>query len=95
VPKFKCAFCEKEHDKLPRDLAYLHDLCEIDDSNFYVRGVLSLPIRNSTEEFRWGVWVKVKKVDFDRYVELWDSDPAAAPAYIGQCPETLPAIPIF
>jgi len=104
VPKFKCAFCGREHDKLLRDLAYLHpadifeipehersqrikmndDLCEIDDSDFYVRGVLSLPIRDSTEEFRWGVWAKINKVDFDRYIELWDSDLAAAePAFIG------------
>ena len=48
------------------------DLCVIDETEFYIRGVLALPVKDSTDEFRWGVWARVEASDFARYVELYD-----------------------
>jgi len=58
------------------------DICVIDDSEFYIRGVLSIPVVDSGDEFRWGLWAKVEKGDFDIYNEYWD----------GNLPENLPAL---
>jgi hypothetical protein len=57
---------------------YTDDLCSIDDAEFYARGVLALPIRETTEEFRWGVWARITRRDFVRYQKLWTADEAAA-----------------
>ena len=48
------------------------DLCVIDGSKFYLRGVLALPVKGEEDEFRWGTWVQVEKKDFRRYYELWN-----------------------
>lgn len=78
-------YFEVPEDERPERIRVNDDLCVIDDSDFYIRGVLALPIRNSAEEFRWGVWAKVRKADFDRYLELWDSALVAPePASIGE-----------
>lgn len=50
------------------------DLCTIDFREFYIRGVLPLPLRNRSDEFRWGVWARVSEDDFFHYVELWDAE---------------------
>jgi hypothetical protein len=60
------------------------DLCSIDDSEFYIRGILALPIKDSTKEFRWGVWIRVQESDFKRHIELWDGNiPPDEPALVG------------
>ena len=58
------------------------DICVIDDSEFYIRGVLPIPVVNSDDEFRWGLWAKVDKDDFDTYSKYWD----------GNLPDNLPAL---
>lgn len=58
------------------------DICVVDESEFYIRGVLPIPVINSDDEFRWGLWAKVEKDDFDVYVENWD----------GNLPENLPVL---
>ena len=48
------------------------DICIIDASEFYVRGVLELPIKDTDKSFGWGVWARVNKSDLRRYFELWN-----------------------
>jgi hypothetical protein len=50
------------------------DLCVIDETEFYIRGVLELPVQNTEKTFTWGVWARVKEGDFRKYLELWDVD---------------------
>lgn len=50
------------------------DLCVIDDEKFFIRGVLKLPIRETDNHFAWGVWIQVAQVDFERYLDLWDTE---------------------
>jgi hypothetical protein len=48
------------------------DFCEIDRRDFFVRGILPIPIIDSEEIFIWGVWVSLSKPNFDRMVGLWN-----------------------
>jgi hypothetical protein len=53
------------------------DVCVIDNNEFYVRGILALPLRDSQKEFRWGVWARIEVQDFKHYLELWETDDVA------------------
>src|SRR4026209_1424841 len=48
------------------------DQCVIDNEHYFVRGCLDIPIHDSAEVFRWGVWVSVSEQSFHRTSELWD-----------------------
>jgi hypothetical protein len=41
------------------------DYCAIDDEDFFVRGVLHLPMVGSSETFRWGVWGSLSRENFE------------------------------
>lgn len=60
------------------------DLCVIDGSKFYLRGVLAVPIQGEADEFRWGTWAQVEEKDLRRYYELWDeTDISNEPSFRG------------
>jgi len=40
------------------------DICAIDDEDFFVRGVIHLPIIGAGETFRWSVWAIAKPREF-------------------------------
>src|SRR3989442_11018876 len=42
------------------------DFCEIDDEDFFIRGLIEIPIIGSDEVFMWGVWVSLSQTNFDR-----------------------------
>jgi hypothetical protein len=48
------------------------DVCVMDDSNFFIRGCLEIPVIEVDKKFVWGVWVSVSKRSYDRILELWD-----------------------
>lgn len=50
------------------------DTCVIDDRDFFIRGVLFLPIRDHEDDFGFGVWVSQKRENFERYL----AEPASA-----------------
>lgn len=65
--------------------SYLNaDFCVIQKRDFFVRGLIELPIVGGDRPFRWGVWVSLSKANFDKMVALWD-DPKLLeePAYFG------------
>jgi hypothetical protein len=105
---YDCSVCGKEHDALPRDMAYKRpggyfevpldernkrvwfdaevnpDLCVIDGSKFYLRGVLAVPIQGEADEFRWGTWAQVEEENLRRYYELWnEADASNEPSFRG------------
>ena len=49
------------------------DFCSIDEKDFFVRGLIEIPIIGSKERFMWGVWVSLSEQNFYRTIELWDS----------------------
>jgi hypothetical protein len=75
------------------------DLCTLDESRYFVRCVLHVPLLERPEEFGWGVWVEVSAADHDNYLEHFHDAAENAPrfrgalafrpgaAQRGQCPE--------
>ena len=59
-------------DERPKRIRINDDLCIIDDSEFYIRGVLALPVRELDTPFRWGIWAQVDKEAFDYYQAHWN-----------------------
>jgi hypothetical protein len=41
------------------------DYCAINDEDFFVRGVLNLPIVGTTQTFCWGVWGSLSRTNFE------------------------------
>ena len=74
------------------------DLCIWTDDdgkrNFFIRGVLYLPILESEETFGYGVWSSLSEQSFKRVYDLWE-DPARTdePPYFGWLSNSLPGYP--
>jgi hypothetical protein len=62
-------------DKLDDDPKSLltEDLCIIEERDFFVRGVIEIPVHDYEYEFGWGVWVSHRKDNFETYREYFDS----------------------
>lgn len=48
------------------------DQCIIDQSWFFIRGCLEIPILGSQEPFLWGLWVSVREEIFDELSKSWE-----------------------
>lgn len=60
------------------------DLCSINDQDYFVRGVIEIPIQDEAECFGIGAWVSLKEANFRRYVELFEvEDPSGDGPYFG------------
>jgi hypothetical protein len=77
----------KEHAKASRIAALLplwskkrrktfldSDYCAIEGKDFFVRGLIHLPIIGAGETFRWGVWGSLSRENFEKLLEM-DDDP--------------------
>lgn len=49
------------------------DTCVIDGEDYFIRGVLELPIHDYPQRFGFGVWVSQKRENFMTYVQNPDS----------------------
>jgi hypothetical protein len=49
------------------------DLCSIDDSEFFIRGVILIPILDTSDHLGLGVWVSQKRENFETYLENYDT----------------------
>src|SRR5262249_51595300 len=49
------------------------DLCVIDDQEFYIRGVVQIPILDCEQTLGIGVWVSQKEENFRTYIDNYDS----------------------
>lgn len=49
------------------------DTCVIDGEDFFIRGVIEIPIHDRPEPFGFGVWVSQKRENFQTYLDNWDS----------------------
>lgn len=50
------------------------DFCSINGEDFFVRGLIHLPIVGTAESFRWGVWGSLSRANFEKLLEM-DDDP--------------------
>jgi hypothetical protein len=53
------------------------EFCAINDENFFVRGVIPVPILGSLETFCWGVWGSLSRANFE-FLITHEDDPAIA-----------------
>ena len=44
------------------------DYSAIENRNFFVRGILNLPIIGAAESFRWGIWASVSRTNFEALI---------------------------
>ena len=88
--RWKCHCCEEWHYGPCLDFSYDspvywsseneatglldEDFC-IDGEDYFVRGVIHLPIIGTTETFRWGVWGSLSRENFEKLMAMND-DPA-------------------
>src|SRR5262245_33966975 len=56
------------------------DVCVIDDEDFFIRGVILLPIHATAEHLGLGVWVSQKRENFEIYMKNYDT-PAIGPFF--------------
>jgi len=54
------------------------DECVIDEKEFYVKGLLEIPIEGSPDPFVWGVWLSVSAESYRRFATLFDDTRRAA-----------------
>ena len=70
------------------------DTCVINDEDFFVRGLLQIPVHGRDEPFAYGVWVSLSRKNFERYQELFNaSDRLDEPPYFGWLCNKLPGYP--
>jgi hypothetical protein len=70
------------------------DFCDIDGSDFFVRGVIAIPIIGSKDVFMWGVWVTLSQPHFERMQKLWnDPQIVEEPPYFGWLSNKIPIYP--
>ena len=50
------------------------DTCVIDDEDYFIRGVVFIPVHDHQRDFGFGVWVSQKKENFYTYLNNPDSD---------------------
>jgi len=48
------------------------DLCVVDGRDFFVRGLLEIPVRGMAETFSFGCWSSLSRAHFEFYVENFD-----------------------
>jgi len=70
------------------------DTCVIEDKEFFVRGILEIPVQDRDTTFAYGVWVSLSEKNFARYQELFESTGRLEePPYFGWFSNELPGYP--
>ncbi len=82
----------REQDLLTEDLCRWTD--DEGKPNYFIRGLISIPVLDADDAFRYGVWSSLSEASFRRVVELWD-DPARVleEPYFGWLSNSLPGYP--
>lgn len=66
-------------------------LCVVNNTNFFIRGRVEIPVIDSEEVFCWNVWASVSEANFRRTNDVWnDPQRVNEPAYFGWLQTTLP-----
>jgi hypothetical protein len=70
------------------------DQCVIDGEQFFVRGVLEIPVVDGDGPFTWGVWVSLSQASYLRMGERWYARGRERdPSYFGWLSTELPLYP--
>ncbi|MBI2920907.1 MAG: DUF2199 domain-containing protein [Planctomycetes bacterium] len=70
------------------------ETCEIDGKNYFLRGLVQIPVKDGPEPFQWGVWVSVGELPYRRALDIWlEEGREKEPAYPGALATELPDYP--
>ena len=70
------------------------DYCVIDDGDFFVRGLIHLPILGTAETFRWGVWGSLARENFEALLKAeYDSTRVYLPSMFSWLSTQIPEYP--
>jgi hypothetical protein len=58
---------------------YSADLCVLDGTRHFLRGVVYLPVLGLRDRFGLGLWAEVTNDVFDRYLDIYDIDASNEP----------------
>ncbi len=80
--------------KKPKKTFLDEDYCAIDDKDFFVRGIIHLPIIGAAETFRWGVWGSLSRQNFETLQTLKDdADRSKLPSMFSWLSTQIPEYP--
>jgi hypothetical protein len=92
-PDIIAALPMENRDELCRESDDLCALWGAEDSldRYFIRGIIPLSVHERHEPYNLGVWVEIPKLQFDRYLELWDSeDVSTEPMFEGTLANQIP-----
>lgn len=92
VPDQYASLSEEQRAKLG---TLSDDLCTItreDGTDYFIRGVLEIPIHGVEEPFVWGVWVSLSEKSFERYFDTYD-EPVEGDGFFGWVCNDISAYP--
>jgi hypothetical protein len=69
------------------------DLCTLDESRCFLRGVLLIPLIEAEDTFAWGMWAEIDRATHDRYVSGFETDLSGAPRAVGRLANDIPCYP--
>jgi hypothetical protein len=61
-------------DERAERIVLTSDTCVIDDEEFFIRGVIEIPVHDAPQPFGIGVWVSQKRENFLTYLRSPESD---------------------
>src|SRR5258708_6157123 len=73
-----------DKDERERRAKFNSDVCVLDGSRFFIRGIAFVPILESDKRFGWGLWAEVSGAVFKRHLELYKVDARDEPVAAGQ-----------
>ena len=65
---FPDLFFDVSEDERGERVEISEEMCRIDD-DYFIRGVIEIPISEINDTFGFGVWVSQKKENFENYIE--------------------------
>ena len=70
------------------------NLCIMDEEHYYIRCCIKIPIVDSDETFIWDVWVSLSENNFNRTIELWETEGRETEEpYFGWLSTSIPGYP--
>jgi hypothetical protein len=69
------------------------DFCMLDETRFFIRAVLPIPLLDRGGSWGLGLWVEVSESDCRRYYQLYDVDATEEPGFAGRIANALPSFP--
>lgn len=64
------------------------------EPHYFVRGIVEIPIIDSTETFNYGLWASLSETNFKRYMQVYGTDAELEkPAYFGWLSSSLKGYP--